>query len=171
MGRLTRDPEMRYSNAAEPMAICRFGLAVDRRVSREKRDSGEPTADFINCVAFRHNAEFVERYFRKGQMVSIVGRLQIRQYDDNNGQRQFYTEVLVEEQFFAESRASFENRSSGQQHNNQAYGNQGTGNYGGGQPQGQPYPPQDGFSQQPQQPSSDAFFEVDNNLDDSDLPF
>jgi len=170
MGRLTRDPEMRYSNAAEPLAIVRYTLAVDRRVSRDRRDAGEQTADFINCTAFGRAAEFVERYFRKGQMVSVVGRIQVRSYDDNTGQKRWATDVITDEHFFAESRASFENRSAGQQHNNQAYGNQNYNNYGGDQSQGQPYP-QDNFAQQPQQPANDAFFEVDNSLDDSDLPF
>ena len=126
MGRLTRDPEMRYSNAAEPVAIARFALAVDRRISRERKDAGEQSADFINCTAFRFNAEFIEKYFRKGQMVGIVGRLQVSSYDDNQGQKRWSTEVIVEEQFFAESRQSFEAKSQGGQ------------NYGGQIPQSGP---------------------------------
>jgi len=167
MGRLTRDPEMRYSNAAEPVAIARFGLAVDRRISRERRDAGEQSADFINCTAFRNNAEFIEKYFRKGQMVSIVGRLQVSTYDDNQGQKRWSTEVIVEEQFFAESRASYENRSQGQAYNDAQI------------PQ---YGPAAGFAQQPSYgaapkaapaaaPGSDTFFQADNSLDDDDLPF
>ena len=159
MGRLTRDPEVRYSNAAEPMAIVRYTLAVDRRVSRERRDAGEQSVDFINCTAFGRNGEFVEKYFRKGQMVSVVGRMQVRSYDDNTGQKRWVTEVITDEHFFAESRASFESRSQGGQNYN----------YGGPPPnQG---PPPSGFAPQPQPPATDTFFEVDSNLDDDDLPF
>ena len=100
MGRLTRDPEVRYSNAAEPMAIVRYALAVNRRVSRERRDSGEQDVDFINCTAFGKAAEFVERYFRKGQMVCVSGRLQIRSFDGNDGQRQWFTEVVTDDHHF-----------------------------------------------------------------------
>ncbi len=110
MGRLTRDPELNYSNSAEPLAICRYSLAVNKRFKRD----GEPDADFINCVAFGKTGEFAEKYFAKGQMVSVVGRLQVRNYEDQNGQKRTSTDVVVEEQFFAESKKSFEsNRSSG----------------------------------------------------------
>jgi len=162
MGRLTRDPEIRYSNAAEPLAIARYSLACDRRVSRERRDAGEPTADFINCVAFGRGAEFIEKYFRKGQMVSVIGRIQVRSYDDNQGQKRWVTEVVTDEHFFAESRSSFESRSQGQ---NQPYPDQNY-NYNG--------PPQNnqGYSAPPPQPASgDNFFQADNSLDDDDLPF
>jgi len=169
MGRLTRDPEMRYSNAAEPLAIVRYTLAVDRRVSRERRDAGEQTADFVNCTAFGRAAEFVERYFRKGQMVSVVGRLQVRSYDDpQSGQRRWSTEVVTDEHFFAESRASFESRGQGGGQNpnyNDSYGS------------GHMPPPQPANLAPPQQqnPASDSFFEVDTGavpaLDDDDLPF
>jgi len=160
MGRLTRDPEVRYSNAAEPLAIVRYTLAVDRRVSRERRDSGEQSADFINCVAFGKQGEFVERYFRKGQMVAVVGRLQVRSYDDNTGQRRWMTEVVTDEHFFGESRASFESRSQGGGQNPNYNNSYGSTNY---------MPPDTG---QPQQkPASDSFFEVDNMPDDDDLPF
>ncbi len=104
MGRLTRDPEINYSNSAEPLAICRYSLAVNKRFKRD----GEPDADFINCVAFGKTGEFAEKYFAKGQMVSVVGRLQVRNWEDQNGQKRTTTEVVVEEQFFAESRKSSE---------------------------------------------------------------
>jgi len=169
MGRLTKDPEMRYSNAAEPLAIVRYTLAVNRQVSQQRRDAGEQSADFINCTAFGRAAEFVERYFRKGQMVCVSGRLQIRSFDDNNGQRQWYTEVITDDHHFAESRASFESRGQGGGQNpnyNDSYGT--------------PYMPP-APQQQHQRPSaqsappSDSFFEVDTNpapaLDDDDLPF
>ena len=106
LGRLTKDPEIRYSQSAEPVCVARFTVAVDRRFKRE----GEPDADFIKCVAFRRTAEFVERYLKKGMMVSVCGSLTVRSYDDNTGQRKWITEVSAEEVNFAESRAAFEAR-------------------------------------------------------------
>lgn len=100
MGRLTRDPEIRYTQSSEPMAIARYSLAVERRFKRE----GEQKADFIPCVAFGKQGEFAERYFRKGQLVSVAGRLQVRNWDDNEGKKRVTTEVVVEEQYFAESK-------------------------------------------------------------------
>ena len=100
MGRLIRDPEVRYTQGAEPMAIARYSLAVERRFKRE----GEPKADFIPCVAFGKQGEFAERYFRKGQLVSVAGRLQVRNWDDNEGKKRVTTEVVIEEQYFAESK-------------------------------------------------------------------
>lgn len=100
MGRLTRDPEVRYSQSAEPMAIAKYSLAVERRFKRE----GEQKADFIPCVAFAKQGEFAERYFRKGQLVSVAGRLQVRNWEDNEGKKRVTTEVVVEEQYFAESK-------------------------------------------------------------------
>ncbi|MCL2235426.1 MAG: single-stranded DNA-binding protein [Defluviitaleaceae bacterium] len=164
MGRLTRDPELRYSNAAEPMAFARYTLAVDRGISREKKDAGAQSADFINCTCFGRNAEFVEKYFRKGQMVSVVGQLQVRSYDDQQGQRRWVTEVLTNEHHFAESRASFENRAGGGGYD------QGHGGYNSQPPAQNSRPPQQQQSQQAQ-PPSDSFFEIDNTLDDDDLPF
>ena len=102
LGRLARDPEVRYSQGAEPMAIARYSLAVNRRFKRQ----GEPDADFIPCVAFGKQGEFAEKYFRKGQMVSVVGRLQVRNWDDNNGNKRTTTEVVVEEQYFAEKKSN-----------------------------------------------------------------
>lgn len=102
MGRLVRDPEIRYTQSNQPMAIARFTLAVNRRFKRQ----GEQDADFIPCVAFGKQGEFAEKYFRKGQMVSVVGRLQVRNWDDNNGNKRITTEVVVEEQYFAESKKS-----------------------------------------------------------------
>lgn len=100
MGRLTRDPEVRYKQDAEPMAIARYSLAVEKRFKRE----GEQKADFIPCVAFGKQGEFAERYFRKGQLVSVAGRLQVRNWDDNEGKKRVTTEVVIEEQYFAESK-------------------------------------------------------------------
>ena len=108
MGRLVRDPEVRYSQGAQPLAIARYTLAVNRRFKKE----GEQDADFISCVAFGKAAEFAEKYFKKGQQISVVGRIQVRSWDDQNGQKRWTTEVVIEEQYFAESKASFENNSN-----------------------------------------------------------
>ena len=103
MGRLTKEPDVRYSSqSAEPLAVARYTLAVNRRFKRK----GEADADFINCVSFGKAGEFVERYFKKGQMVSIVGRLQVRSWDDNEGKKRWSTDVVVEEQYFAESKGN-----------------------------------------------------------------
>ena len=103
MGRLTREPEVRYSNGAEPLAVARYTLAVNRRFKRKD----EPEADFIPCVAFGKSGEFAEKYFRKGQLVAVTGRLQVRSWD-KDGERRYATEVIIEEQHFAESKAAAE---------------------------------------------------------------
>ena len=102
MGRLTRDPEVRYSQGANSLAIARYTLAVDRRFRRE----GEATADFINCVAFGKQAEHAERYYRQGLRVTICGRIQTGSYTNRDGQKVYTTEVVVEEQEFAESKGT-----------------------------------------------------------------
>ncbi|MCI8292777.1 MAG: single-stranded DNA-binding protein [Hespellia sp.] len=101
MGRLTRDPEVRYSQGDNPLAIARFTLAVDRRFKRD----GEQTADFINCVVFGKSAEFSERYFRQGTKIVVSGRIQTGSYTNRDGVKVYTTEVVVEEQEFAESKA------------------------------------------------------------------
>ena len=103
MGRLTRDPEVRYSQGGEnPLAIARFTLAVDRRFKRD----GEATADFISCVAFGRQAEHAERFYRQGLKVVITGRIQTGSYTNKDGVKVYTTEVVVEEQEFAESKNS-----------------------------------------------------------------
>lgn len=102
MGRLTRDPEVRYSQGENPLAIARYTLAVDRRFKRD----GEATADFISCVAFGRQAEHAERYYRQGLRVTICGRIQTGSYTNKDGQKVYTTEVVVEEQEFAESKAA-----------------------------------------------------------------
>ena len=111
MGRLTRDPEVRYSQGGEnSLAIARYTLAVDRRF---KRNGDDQTADFIGCVAFGRNAEFAEKYFRQGLKVVVTGRIQTGSYTNKDGVKVYTTEVIVEEQEFAESRAEAEaNRAS-----------------------------------------------------------
>ena len=104
MGRLTRDPEVRYSQGENSTAIARYTLAVDRRFRRN--NDGEQTADFIGCVAFGRSAEFAEKYFRQGLKIAVTGRIQTGSYTNRDGQKVYTTEVVVEEQEFAESKAS-----------------------------------------------------------------
>ena len=104
MGRLTRDPEVRYSQGDNSMAIARYTLAVDRRFRRN--NDGEQTADFIGCVAFGRSAEFAEKYFRQGLKVIVTGRIQTGSYTNKDGQKVYTTDVVVEEQEFAESKAT-----------------------------------------------------------------
>ena len=99
MGRLTRDPEVRYTQGNNT-AVCSFSLAVNRRFKQE----GQPDADFINVVAWAKTAEFVSKYFTKGQQVAVVGRIQTRNYDDKDGKKIFVTEVVAEEVYFADSK-------------------------------------------------------------------
>ena len=94
MGRLTRDPDVRYSNGENVTAVARFTLAVDRRFAR--RDGDQQTADFIGCVAFGRNAEFIEKYFRQGMRVTICGRIQTGSYTNRDGNKVYTTDVVVE---------------------------------------------------------------------------
>lgn len=103
MGRLTRDPEVRYSQGESPMAIARYTLAVDRRFNR---NGDENTADFISCVAFGKAGEFAEKYFRKGTKIAVTGRIQTGSYTNKDGVKVYTTDVVVEEQEFAESKNS-----------------------------------------------------------------
>ena len=107
MGRLTRDPEVRYSQGDNAMAIARYTLAVDRRNSRNNGD--DQTADFINCVAFGRVGEFAEKYFRKGTKLVVTGRIQTGSYTNKDGQKVYTTDVVVEDQEFAESKSSSSN--------------------------------------------------------------
>lgn len=108
MGRLTRDPEVRYSQGENQTAIARYSLAVNRRFKRE----GDPEADFINCVAFGKQAEFAEKYFKKGTKMTITGRIQTGSYTNKDGVKVYTTDVIVEEQEFAESKAAAENHAA-----------------------------------------------------------
>lgn len=102
MGRLTRDPDVRYSAGENALAIARYTLAVDRRFSR----NGEATADFISCVVFGRGAEFAEKYLRQGVKIAVTGRIQTGSYTNREGQKVYTTEVVVEDQEFAESKAA-----------------------------------------------------------------
>ena len=99
MGRLTRDPDVRYSNGEQATAVARFTLAVDRRVAR--RD-GEQTADFIGCVAFGKNAEFADKYLNQGTKIALEGRIQTGSYIKTDGTKVYTTEIVAENMEFAE---------------------------------------------------------------------
>lgn len=103
MGRLTRDPNISYSQSGDNMAIARFTLAVDRRGKRQD-GADQPTADFIGCVCFGRYAEFAEKYLRQGSKVAVCGRIQTGSYTDRNGQRVYTTDVILDEIEFAESK-------------------------------------------------------------------
>ena len=154
MGRLTRDPEVRYSAGESGTAIARYTLAVDRRFKRD----GEATADFISCVSFGRTAEFAEKYFRQGLKIIVSGRIQTGSYTNNSGQKVYTTDVVVEEQEFAEGKNSSQ-QGAGQsqpqpqgasqsQPQSQGYGQQ--GGYNAQQPQGTPQfqPQPQGYGQQ-----------------------
>lgn len=163
MGRLTKDPETRFSQGgSEPLNITRYTLAVNRKFKKD----GEPDADFINCTAFGKSGEFAERYFKKGMQVLVSGRLQIRSYDDpKTNQRAWYTEVILDEQQFTESKAAFDARAA-------------SGGFQDTPPGGQSAPPPRNVAPGPgpslsPNPSNDVptdFF-VNDDLDDDDLPF
>lgn len=151
MGRLAREPEVRYSQGTEPLAVARYTLAVNRRFKRQ----GEPEADFINCVAFGKTGEFAEKYFKKGQMVSVVGRLQVRSWDDNEGKKRWSTDVIVEEQYFAEVKHDSEKN-------------------GGSKPapeQNRPVAASNKPAKQMGLADSPGFYPIDESIEDDDLPF
>ena len=143
VGRLTRDPEVRYSQAESATAIGRYTVAVDRKFKR----GGEPTADFIPCVVFGRSAEFAEKYFRQGMRVSVSGRIQTGSYTNKDGVKVYTTEVIVEDQEFAESKAEYEaGRNSYQQNSYQ-----------------QPAPP-------PAADAGDGFMNIPDGIEE-ELPF
>lgn len=137
MGRLTRDPEVRYSQGENQMAIARYTLAVDRRFNK----NGEQTADFISCVAFGKSAEFAEKYLKQGTKIVATGRIQTGSYTNKEGNKVYTTDVVVEEQEFAESKGN----SSGDSY----------------QPSGRP---------DPATASAEGFMSIPEGIED-DLPF
>ena len=141
MGRLTRDPEVRYSSGDNSMAIARYSLAVDRRF---KRNGDDQATDFINCVAFGKAGEFAEKYFRKGTKIAVTGRLQQNKYTNKEGQNVSTYEVVIDEQEFAESKNAS----------------------GGGDSIGQSFTP---APSQPETPD-DGFMNIPEGMDDN-LPF
>lgn len=100
MGRLTKDPELKSTNNG--ISVCTFTVAVDRRF---KNANGEREADFIPVVAWRQTADFVSKYFQKGQRIALVGSIQVRSWDDNDGQRRYITEIIADEVYFADSKS------------------------------------------------------------------
>lgn len=170
MGRLTKDPELKTTGSN--ISVCTFTLAVDRRF---KSQTGERQTDFIPIVVWRQTAEFVNRYFRQGSKMVVVGSIQVRSWDDNEGNRRWTTEVIGDEVYFAESKSADESRRSSGNYNNNNYGNEPS--YGGGQSNGSP---STGSPQRSSTPSSSqggsnaneqnsGFFEAPD--DDIGLPF
>ncbi len=156
MGRLTRDPEVRYSQGASQTAVARFSVAVDRRFKRE----GEPDADFFNCTAFGKQAEFVERYLHKGIKIVLSGRVQNDNYTNKDGQMVYSVRIMVDEIEFAESK----NASAGNGYGGNAggYNNNGGGFNNGGFQSGGNTPAASG--------AADGFMNIPDGIDE-ELPF
>lgn len=104
MGRLTRDPNVRYTQGAESTCVARYTLAVDRRAKQE----GQQSADFISCVAFGRNGEFAEKYLKQGSKIVVTGHIQTGSYTNRDGNKVYTTDIVIEEQEFAESKAAAE---------------------------------------------------------------
>ncbi len=152
MGRLTRDPEVRYSQGASQTAVARFSIAVDRRFKRE----GEPDADFFNCTCFGKQAEFVERYLHKGTKIVLSGRVQNDNYTNKDGQMVYSVRVMVDEIEFAESKNASGGNDGGYGSNN----NYNNGGYAGG-----------GSSNAPAASGAgDGFMNIPDGIDE-ELPF
>ena len=113
VGRLTRDPDVRYSSGENAMAIARYTLAVDRRGRRDNSGSDQPTADFIGIVAFGRDGEFAEKYLRKGSRILVEGRIQTGSYTNKDGQKVYTTDVVVERHEFVDSKSSSQSSGSG----------------------------------------------------------
>ncbi|MBQ1422857.1 MAG: single-stranded DNA-binding protein [Lachnospiraceae bacterium] len=172
MGRLTRDPDIRYSQGENSRPIARYTLAVDRR--RANAD-GQREADFIGCVAFDRQAEFAERYLHQGTKIAITGRIQTGSYTNRDGQKVYTTDVIIEEQEFAESKAASENRQGGS-----PYGSYNGGNAGYGRSQGMNSAPAPaaGSGYREEQRSEgfvseigEGFMNIPEGVEDEGLPF
>ena len=166
MGRLTRDPELRRTSSG--IAVASFTVAVDRDFGG--RDGGEKETDFIDCVAWRQTGEFVSKYFTKGSMIVVSGRLQIRNWNDKDGNKRRSAEVVADNVYFGESKRSNEGNSSygGNAYGGNSYGGNsyGNNNYGGNS-YNAPAPSYGGYNA-PSTPASD-FAMLDD--DDAQLPF
>ena len=166
MGRLTRDPELRRTGSG--IAVASFSLAVDRDFGG--RDGGERETDFIDCVAWRQTGEFVSKYFTKGSMIVVSGRLQIRNWTDKDGNKRRTAEVVADNCYFGESKRSSEGASySGNTYGGNSYGGNsyGNNNYGGNN-YNAPAPSYGGYNAPASAPASD-FAMLDD--DDAQLPF
>lgn len=141
MGRLTRDPEVRYSQGERAMAVAKYTLAVDRR---GRRQEGQQSADFINCVAFDKAGEFAEKYFRQGMRILVCGRIQTGSYTNKDGVKVYTTDIMIEEQEFADSKGAS------------------SGAGGGYQPTSRP---------EPASAISDGFMNIPDGVEDEGLPF
>lgn len=144
MGRLTRDPELKYSTGERQMAIARYTLAVDRR-TRKTGMEGEQTADFISCVAFDKAAEFADKYFRQGQRVLVSGRIQTGSYINKEGQKVYTTDIIVDDQEFADSKGASDSMSTSSYTQSQR--------------------------PTPSSASSDGFMNIPDGVEDEGLPF
>lgn len=142
LGRLTADPETRYSQGENAIAITRFHLAVDRRF---KRQGDEQTADFISCVSFGKTAEFIEKYFRKGQRLCCSGRIQTGSYTNKDGQKIYTTDVVVENAEFCENKSSSTNADASSNSASKSAPNPAN--------------------------ATDGFMNIDDGMDDDELPF
>lgn len=147
MGRLTRDPDIRYTQGDNSMAIARYTIAVDRRMRRDAAE-GQQTADFIGCVAFGRQAEFAERYLHQGTKIIATGRIQTGSYVNKDGQKIYTTDVVIEDQEFAESKAAQEGRGTGS-------------SFGGGSSAGSDFG----------SPVGDGFMNIPDGVEDEGLPF
>ena len=154
MGRLTKDPEVRYTQGENSTAIARYSLAVDRRGRRNQ--DGDQTADFINIVAFGKAAEFTEKYFRQGMRVLVSGRIQTGSYVNKDGQKVYTTDVIVEDQEFADSK---------NQGGDSGFGG---GSYGGNNNRSS-Y--QQGTRPAPSSAIGDGFMNIPDGVEDEGLPF
>lgn len=159
LGRLTKDPDIRQSQGAEPVTIARYTLAVDRR---QKKQEGQQAADFISCVAFGKAGEFAEKYLHKGTKICVSGRIQTGSYTRQDGTKAYTTDVVIEEQEFAESKNS---DSAGRN----TMDDQMTAMYAGQRSQGGQ---QDGAGQQGswEQSAMDGFMNIPEGIDE-ELPF
>ena len=169
MGRLTRDPELRRTGSG--IAVASFSLAVDRDFGG--RDGGERETDFIDCVAWRHTGEFVSKYFTKGRMAVVSGRLQIRSWTDKDGNKRRTAEVVADNVYFGDSRRDGEsggNAYGGNTYGGNAYGGNSYGNSNnyGGNAYNAPAPSYGGYSAPAAAPASDFAMLED---DDAQLPF
>ena len=141
MGSMTRDPEVRYSQGERAMAVAKYTLAVDRR---GRRQEGQQSADFINCVAFDKAGEFAEKYFRQGMRILVCGRIQTGSYTNKDGVKVYTTDIMIEEQEFADSKGAS------------------SGAGGGYQPTSRP---------EPASAISDGFMNIPDGVEDEGLPF